>query len=675
MLHRLNTRVAFALVIAGAIPPANALSLGAEQVTSTLGQPLRMTIPLLGSASEALETRCFRVIAPNRTDGLPVITQARIELQTNVNPPQLVIRSVRSIDEPVLRISIEAGCDAQIRRDYTVLLDPPKASTAESSIASIAPAQAAPIAPERTPPARASNPPPDRESTARAAERSAAPRAASASSSTPRGAPAATAPRDRKVAARATAETALPQTATAKQLRQDRLEVQGGGPAGTQPVVEDASLAALAVPRLRIASDLAFLTNPGVQPGAAPVDELQAAIANDRRARLLAAPIEKDLAPRLEADLVVAQRRLAELQSQLAAAGMVAKAAAPALPTSVTNASVPSSSTGWNWRNWIWVPGLLLVVGLVVFLLRQRRTQAAAQFTGASVEAQSEAQDEEITVVRAVPARQEMHPSSAPPRPVVDETKVLPVASVPSAAPQPVETKKSTPIIATRDEREASDRLNNPLFQLRDTESHVDVTELSQVTDEAQVYADLGRNDQAIDILRDHIDAQTGELKSPAPWLMIFELYRRTNNRQGYDELAPQFRRHFNGRVPDWDNYGHELALDDGLEAFPHLIARIERDWGTSEARKFLEELLYDNRGGSRLGFSLAAYRDILLLLQVHEGLTAQPDFLSAETDWESRGANDSDGTPKWDLSLEMIEPPKSGELESFLNRPPPDKS
>ena len=78
-----------------------------------------------------------------------------------------------------------------------------------------------------------------------------------------------------------------------------------------------------------------------------------------------------------------------------------------------------------------------------------------------------------------------------------------------------------------------------------------------------------------------------------------------------------------------------------------------------------------------RRGFSLAAYRDILLLLQVHEGLNAQAegDDIYAATDWESRGANDSDGTPKWDLSLDMIEPPKTGELESFLNRPPADKT
>jgi hypothetical protein len=330
----------------------------------------------------------------------------------------------------------------------------------------------------------------------------------------------------------------------------------------------------------------------------------------------------------------------------------------------------------------VWIPGLLLVAGLIAFLLRQRRNQATTQFVAATADATEHADDEEITVVRTVAARNEgkNQPNTssfgeAMPLPVATTAPTAAAVVTPTQPRVPSPSSEPNPIIATRAEREASDRLNNPLFQLRDTESHVDVTELSQVTDEAQVYADLGRNDQAIELLRDHIDSQTGELTSPAPWLMIFDLYRRTNNRQGYDELAPQFRKHFNGRVPDWDNYGHELALDDGLEAFPHLVARIERDWGTGEARKFLEELLYDNRGGSRLGFSLAAYRDILLLLQVHEGLNAQPDFLAAATDWESRGADDTDGTPKWDLSLEMIEPPKSGELESFLNRPPPDKA
>ena len=41
--------------------------------------------------------------------------------------------------------------------------------------------------------------------------------------------------------------------------------------------------------------------------------------------------------------------------------------------------------------------------------------------------------------------------------------------------------------MSAKEASEASDRLISPLFQLRDTESHVDVTELSQITDEAQV--------------------------------------------------------------------------------------------------------------------------------------------------------------------------------------------
>ncbi len=675
-----------ALMTAGAIPAAFALSFGGEQVSSSLGQPLRMIIPLLGSTADSLDTRCYRVVTPSRSDGLSVVTQARIELQTSTTPPQLVIRSSRPIDEPVIRLSIEAGCDAPIRRDYTILLDPPPVSAPEPRVPLAAPPPALPMAAERP----ATLPGPVAMSAADkaviAGERAASRRAANAAplASTAKSlAPAKVVSREKSPPATTLRDKSAVGSATVRQIQQDKLEVQGGAPAGPSSAAEIASLSALAVPRLRIASDLVFREQRGNPPGAAPVDELQEAVAKDRRARLLAAPIERDLAPRLEADLVVAQRRLAELQSQLAAAGMVTKADVPAAvlnkaPVAATPAVLQSSAS--DWQRWVWIPGLLLVVGLIAFLLRQRRNQAATQFAATTSESTLHVGDEEITVVRTVAAgnegRNQPNSSSfggAMTLPVTSTATAAEVATLPLTRPASSSSEPG-PVIARHAEREASDRLNNPLFQLRDTESHVDVTELSQVTDEAQVYADLGRNDQAIELLRDHIDAQTGELSSPAPWLMIFELYRRTNNRQGYDELAPLFRKHFNGRVPEWDNYGHELALDDGLEAFPHLVARIERDWGTGEARKFLEELLYDNRGGSRLGFSLAAYRDILLLLQVHEGLNAQPNFLAAATDWESRGANDDDGTPKWDLSLEIIEPPKSGELESFLTRPQSDK-
>jgi hypothetical protein len=169
------------------------------------------------------------------------------------------------------------------------------------------------------------------------------------------------------------------------------------------------------------------------------------------------------------------------------------------------------------------------------------------------------------------------------------------------------------------------------------------------------VYADLGRTNEAIEILAHHIDTHVGDRPSPAPWLMLFELFRKANRRADYDRLAPMFRKRFNGRLPEWENYGSEMALDDGLESFPHLIARIERDWGTPNVRGLLDEMLYDNRGGSRLGFSLSAYKDLLLLLQLHDHLASEGK-LDAARPGESAGANDDDGTPKWELSLEPVD-------------------
>ncbi len=695
---RLALGVAASCLVASGVttysPVADALSFGGEQVSSYLGQPLRLAIPLLGATGDSLDARCYRVVNPLRSDGLTVITQARVELQTTSNPPLLIVRSNRSVDDPAVRVSIEAGCDNPIRRDYTVLLDPPPLQAAETVRA--APVFSPPVSSGISVTVNEAVAPPssaakvvvsaadraERRERARAKAAAARANVRASSSDRQRSSPKSSANVDKSLRIDPKPANTQP----------DQLRVQDGSGTGGA-VVADASLAALAVPRLKIASDLpSFELSP--QGAARVTDELQAAIAAERRARLLSTPIEEDLSPRLEADLVVAKRRLAELQSQLSAAGLTAKSDTAVVGTGATAGSVAMVKAGdatfapaavGNWREWLWIPGALLVLGMLGFLWRQRSSQSKAQAfsTAATKENLASPIDHDVfeTTRPAYPLSTASTSISETPA-----ASALPVTALASPIQTP-SRPQSTPSAAVAvnpllrvpstvsAEREASDRLNNPLFQLRDTTRHVDVSELSQVTDEAQVYVDLGRSDQAIDILRDHIESQTSERDSPAAWLMIFDLYRRTNNRAGYDELAPKFRTHFNGRMPDWDNYGHELALDDGLEAFPHLVAILQRDWGTPDAPKFLEELLYDNRGGSRLGFSLAAYRDILLLLQVHEELEGEePAF--ASIDWESRGANDDDGTPKWDLSLEMLEPAKVGELESFLrNRPPGDRS
>ena len=123
--ERVYLRAVVALGLAAFVPSGFALSFGAEQVTSYLGQPLRMSIPLLGAAGDSLEARCFRLSHTQRNDGVATLLNGRVELQTSTRSPTLVVRSARAIDDPVISFAVESVCDAPIRREYTVLLDPP----------------------------------------------------------------------------------------------------------------------------------------------------------------------------------------------------------------------------------------------------------------------------------------------------------------------------------------------------------------------------------------------------------------------------------------------------------------------------------------------------------------------------------------------------------------------
>jgi pilus assembly protein FimV len=633
--------------------PASALSLGAERVISYLGQPLRVEIPIDSAAGSQWDASCFALVAPARRDGTPIVRQGRLEV--SADNQRLILRTFAAADEPALRFAVDVGCDTKLRREFTVLLDP-----APVLPAGVTPPSVAETRPTTVEPSVATG----------SAQPTTSAASAKASDTTPRSSRAST-PRPTSEARQPT-----PTKSRATQSRADgdsRLVLKG-----SDATIDAASLAALAVPRLRISGDLPAWSvgdpnNPNAPlPGSGvPLDELSAAIANERRARLAAAPIDEDLPARLEADLIVAKKRLAEAQAQLAAASLASSGASapikenPKKSTSAPDAPVnqpekAAAVTSFDWRDWVWIPALAVVLGLLGFLWRQRRTQrAAASSQWSAVDSVTVVHGEPTAAVNTSPARPVVPPYDSGEATIASPPTVSDVAHTPNTI------------------AEASERLESPLFSLSQTASSLDVSELSHITDEAQVYADLGRTNEAIEILGHHIDSYDGDRPSPAPWLMLFDLFRKASRRADYDRLAPMFRKRFNGRLPEWDEYGSELALDDGLEAFPHLIARIERDWGTPAARGLLDELLYDNRGGSRLGFSLSAYRDLLMLLQVHDQLAAEGKLDATRPGHESPGANDDDGTPKWELSLETFNTSESSEvrlaphvpdLDEFLN-------
>lgn len=132
---------------------------------------------------------------------------------------------------------------------------------------------------------------------------------------------------------------------------------------------------------------------------------------------------------------------------------------------------------------------------------------------------------------------------------------------------------------------------------------------------DARAYLALQHVDLAIDALRRHVDGE-GET-TPAAWLMLLDLYRTHGREAAFNELAVRFHHRFNAQIPRWDQFPFDGA--PGLEAFPRLIREISQSWGTHECRRLLDRLLYDNRGGSRSGFTLNAYNDLLALRRLSD--------------------------------------------------------
>ncbi len=134
------------------------------------------------------------------------------------------------------------------------------------------------------------------------------------------------------------------------------------------------------------------------------------------------------------------------------------------------------------------------------------------------------------------------------------------------------------------------------------------------VLDQAEVFMAFGHGDLAIHLLQEHLrDAPT---ESPVPWLLLLDLLHREGDAAGYAAASAECRRYFNVNLTD-----HPISQDSeagqGLEAYPHLLEQLVKIWNTPEIEAFFHDLIYDDRGGTRMGFEPGAYRDILLLRSI----------------------------------------------------------
>jgi tetratricopeptide (TPR) repeat protein len=305
------------------------------------------------------------------------------------------------------------------------------------------------------------------------------------------------------------------------------------------------------------------------------------------------ARVQQELANAMEAETVVLQRRIVELtamveqmQDQLRAAEAAERAAEQAKAT----APAPAKASAWSDQNWPLlsaVAGLPLLVALGLLWRRRSQREPAAEWP-ATRPAQIPAGEP--------PAAGGLH-GAAVEAALQNTAAGLAEPVVPAVAPPPPKRAPKRTTIA------------------RDSASALAVSELLHVTEEARVYVALGRPERAIEVLNEHIRQVPRSM--PAAWLMLLHLYHASGRPQDFRRLAEEFHLHCNVQAPLWESFGSSEYEEGGLETFPHIQREVTRIWRQPGCREYLENLLYDNREGRRMGFPLAAYGEILLLLQI----------------------------------------------------------
>lgn len=144
-------------------------------------------------------------------------------------------------------------------------------------------------------------------------------------------------------------------------------------------------------------------------------------------------------------------------------------------------------------------------------------------------------------------------------------------------------------------------------------------TELKEdILDQAEVFMAHGHGELAIHLLQEHL--REAPTESPVPWLLLLDLLHRAGDTVGYVAASTECRRYFNVNL-DGRAFFNEDDKGQGIEAYPHLLEKIVQVWNTPDIKEFFDELVFDHRGGTRIGFEPGAYRDILLLRSVSQDI------------------------------------------------------
>jgi hypothetical protein len=574
-MRHLHTALIVGISSVTAVSDADALSFGRVRSAVILGQNLNVAVPLvLAPGEDEITDECVRAEVMDGDTAVPAnLVRARITRGSDDSTRVVRVSTTMAVEEPVVTVTVLAGCPTRLSRSFTLLGDPPTA-LARTSPPITTTVPAAPV------------PPPTEVSPAftAAATASPAPRPAARREPPVRRRPVAVEPRQ---APEAPPTASLP-----------RADAQPGrAEAGAR-----ARQTAPERPRLQLESG-SVSTTTGASV-AIPDPAASAAIASAQAAEAAASAV---------------QGRVKELEAEVERLRAISKEQADSI-TQLRVKAAQGAQPGER-SQWLpWVAGLAALSMALAAWLAYRVRQLAAESRRHAWwmrENQSSLLQSRVTEGREEAPSDVSRPPAirVPAPPPIKAPETTPsrnfAPSTVNIAPEtiPAPAAGVAQVAITRQPARASSMQSD--MQV-DTHRAVTVDEQIDLEQQADFFIALGHDDAAIDLLLAHLRSTGGA--APISYLKLLEMYHRRGDRDDYEVMRRRFNQRFNSVAPDWDSYGQ---AGRPLIEYPTQVARLQAVWPNPlDAMAELEAMAF-GRGSEQELFDLPAYQDVLFLYQL----------------------------------------------------------
>jgi len=655
--HAAGLSLAVSLAFAAA-PSAHALGLGEMELRSHLGQVFVAEVPLRLADGETLRANCVR---PIRDDGgdIPGIGPASVSVEARGDGRSvLVVRSRAPVNEPVARVVIDAGCEARVVREFVLFLDPPElaapAALAESRAAAARAAALAALGPDPAERSRATGsragadagaapkrrPPRVNAAAAPVAGKADAPVASATSGGA---APKPAARKGDRIKLVSPEDSApIGGKAPADQFRPATLAASAASTASSEAASDAARIAAEARLAMREQELAAQVVALGKE-----IDELKrrAAVSVETPGSTVVAGAE--LPPWWAyalalVTLVAVIAMLMMVRRQRALARMIetapwwnANAASPpptapmddpygaTAPPPVDSryvASMPVFGADTlpievNFPDRLGDIEVEELSGTRALNALRPQPDPLMETSRSSVLTRSSVLDlpEPDFALSATQAQDALASSvfDAAQLPPLDFDLGMPEAEMPASASIDF---APLPDVFAAGNRVATATAHHPLAPSDARHIQTRLRATVEAVEQADNYVENGQFESAAVTLNRYIDEHPDAPR--AAWLMLLELYRRTDRAPAYDQLAAAFERRFGRPARPWDQAG-SLDRGVGLDSNPDMLQSIWAKWGTPEAIGLLAELLEDPDADDADYFNLALQRDLLNFVKI----------------------------------------------------------